>query len=492
MILSRKEMLDAEASAFSRGMEAADLMESAGRQMAGMASQIHPVPGVCRVFAGKGHNGGDVLVAARYLAALGWEIAVENIFPESELAPLTCAQLSKLPSRSGQALPFRRPLLVLDGLLGIGASGPPREPVAAAIHRINLLRTRSAAWVLSADVPSGLDADTGLPANPCVVADATMAMGFMKSGLVADSATAFVGRLAVARLPALIPSPTAGDPASVSCPEDLRPTIPPRGFDTHKGLCGRVAVIAGSSGYTGAARLCSEAAVFGGAGLVTLFVPQEIYPILAASAIPEVMVRPSDSLAEVLDSRWDAIAIGPGLGRSRDNEVVKIVKEAPCPCVVDADALNVISHLSHSSLFLKPPAPRLLTPHPGEMERLAPRAGRDRRTWAREFVESFPVTLLLKGARTIIAENGRSVVFNSTGHPGMATGGMGDVLTGVCAALLAQGIAPRESAILGAWLCGHAAEIAILKGASQESLTAHDVATALGASFNDVRTEHVF
>ena len=489
MILSRSEMLEAEASAFSRGADAADLMESAGRQMAAMAAQFHPEPGLCRVFAGKGHNGGDVLVAARYLSEWGWDIELENIFPQSDLAPLTFAQLAKIPARPRHPISFRKPLLVLDGLLGIGASGSPRDPVAAAIRRINHLRSHSAAWVLSADIPSGLDADTGHPSDPCVVADATISMGFMKSGLVADAAAEFVGRLAVARLPALAPSPGTGDPASVSCPEALRASLPPRNFDTHKGLCGRVAVIAGSPGFTGAARLCSAAAVLGGAGLVTLFVPEEIYPILAASAIPEVMVRPAASLAEVLDSRWDAIAIGPGLGRSRDNEVIKVVGEAPCPCVVDADALNAIAHLS---LFSNPPAPRLLTPHPGEMERLAPRVGRDRRTWAQEFVEASPITLLLKGSRTIIAEDGQPAVFNSTGHPGMATGGMGDVLTGVCAALLAQGKTAREAAILGAWICGRSAEIAIAKGASQESLTAHDVAMALGASFSDVRAEGVF
>lgn len=491
MILSPTEMLAAEASAFACGVRAADLMESAGAQMAAMAAQFQPAPGLCRVFAGKGHNGGDVLVAARHLAHLGWQIEIEPVFPESELAPLTSAQLAKLPARSASGTPFRRPLLVLDGLLGIGASGEPREPVAAAIRRINRLRSHSAAWVFSADVPSGLDANTGRPADPCVVADATVAMGFVKSGLVADSATGFVGRLAVAPLPDLVPPPGTGDTASLSCSGMLRASVPPRNFDTHKGLCGRLAVIAGSTGFTGASRLCSEAAVRGGAGLVTLFVPPEIYPILAASTIPEVMVRPADSLAEVLDSRWDAIAIGPGLGRARDHEVLEIIRSAPCPCVVDADALNAVA-CGHLEFLSNPPAARLLTPHPGEMERLDACNGRSRRSWALDFVEAFPATLLLKGARTIIAASGHPVVYNSTGHPGMATGGMGDVLTGVCAALLAQGISPREAAIAGAWICGHAAEIAIAGGASQESLTPHDVVHALGASFEGARSADVF
>jgi len=488
MILSRTEMLEAEAAAFARDASAADLMESAGHQMAVMAAQFLPQPGRCLVFAGKGHNGGDVFVAARHLAALGWQIEVEKIFPDSELAPLTFAQLSKLSGRSECHPATRGPLLVLDGLLGIGAAGDPRGPVADAIRRINHLRTHSGAWVFSADIPSGLDADSGLPSEPCVVADATIAMGFIKSGLVTDAATRFVGRLAVAELPDLAPLPAA-DKASVISPHFLRPLVPPRNFDTHKGLSGRVAILAGSAGYTGAARLCSEAAVRGGAGLITLFVPPEIYPILAASAIPEVMVRPAGSLTEVLDSTWNAIAIGPGLGRDRDRAVLEILRQAACPCVVDADALNAVSAGS-LSVFSNPPAPRLLTPHPGEMERLSPCNGRTRRTWAEDFTAAFPVTLLLKGSRTLIAEAGQPSLFNTTGNPGMATGGMGDVLTGVCAALLAQGKPAFESAAVGAWACGHAAEIAIARGASQESLGATDVVRSLGHAFTALRSEN--
>ncbi len=483
-------MLEAEAAAFARDASAADLMESAGRQMAAMAAQFHPQPGRCLVFAGKGHNGGDVLVAARHLAALGWQIEVEPIFPEKELAPLTFVNLSKLNAVPCRALQVRAPLLVLDGLLGIGAAGDPRGPVADAIRRINQLRTHSGAWVFSADIPSGLDADSGLPSEPCVVADATISMGFVKAGLVTDAATRFVGRLAVAELPDLAPPPGA-DQASVVGPHFLRPMVPPRNFDTHKGLSGRVAILAGSAGYTGAARLCSEAAVRGGAGLITLFVPPVIYPILAASAIPEVMVRPAVSLLEVLDSDWNAIAIGPGLGRERDHDVLEILTKAACPCVVDADALNAVS-AGNLEVLSDPPGPRLLTPHPGEMQRLSPCNDRTRRTWAEDFAADFPVTLLLKGSRTIIKEAGHPTLFNTTGHPGMATGGMGDVLTGVCTALLAQGKSPLEAAAIGAWVCGHAAEIAIAAGASQESLGAQDVARSLGRSFTDVRSENTF
>jgi len=481
MILTRAQMIDAEKSAFAQGVRAVDLMEIAGCRMADMVRQFHSKPGTCRVFAGKGHNGGDVLVAARYLAAAGWGIEVEEVFPRSELAPLTALELNRLPSTSSGS----GPLVVLDGLLGIGVSGPARDPVAAAMEKINFLHTQRGAWVLSADIPSGLDADTGVPLGPCVRADATLAMGFVKAGMLTDAATDYVGRLAVAPLAELVP-PDVADRASVSSASILGPLVPPRTFDVHKGMCGRVAVVAGSCGFTGAARLCSQAAVQAGAGLVTLYVSREIYPILAASAAPEVMVKPVDSLREVADERFDVLAIGPGLGRARRDEILALLDGCQRPAVVDADALQAIADGNLDSLR-SPRGPRLLTPHPGEMERLSPQAGRDRRKWLEEFVASYPVTLLLKGSRTIIGEANLQPVFNTTGHPGMASGGMGDVLTGTCAALIAQGLTLIDSAVVGAWVCGRSAEIAMARGGSQESLRASDVSANLGRAFLSLR-----
>jgi len=256
-------------------------------------------------------------------------------------------------------------------------------------------------------------------------------------------------------------------------------------FDTHKGMAGRVLVLAGSPGFTGAARLCAGGALLGGAGLVTLCVKRDVYPLLAPAAIPEVMVRPLDSYEEILSERWDAIAVGPGLSTRHAEEILAVVQRAECPCVVDADALNVVSR--DPSVLIRCAGPRLLTPHPGEMERLFPRNGRSRLGWVRDFVDIHPVTLLLKGARTIIGERGCPAAYNATGHPGMASGGIGDVLTGVAASLIAQGKSPREAAMLGAWVCGRAAEIAITRGASQESLRASDVSSCLGTAFQSLR-----
>jgi NAD(P)H-hydrate epimerase len=483
MILTSSQMTGAEEAAFARGATAGELMEVAGRSIADMVVQFHPSPGTCHVFAGKGHNAGDVLVAARHLGSAGWRITLEMAFPASELAPLTAAQLAGVPVTPGA--PSGGPLVVLDGLLGIGSSGAPREPVAGSIRKINNLRKARGAWVLAADLPSGLNADDGSTAGDCVRADATIAMGFLKSGLITDSAAEFVGRLAIATLPDLVP-PSGADPAGLITPDSLSGLLPPRSFDVHKGLCGRVAVVAGSSGLTGAARLCSHAAVSGGAGLVTLFVPREIHPIMATSAIPEVMVRPVDSLLEVLDFPFDVLAIGPGIGSSRADEVVSLLHGIPVPAVIDADALNILS-AGHMDLAASPAGPRLLTPHPGEMQRLFPQDGRTRRGWLEAFVAAHPVTLLLKGSRTIIGEAGSPPSLNSTGHPGMASGGMGDVLTGVCAALIAQGHSTRDAALAGAWVCGRAAEIAITRGESQESLRASAVLAHLGMAFNSLR-----
>ena len=476
MILTAAQMVEAERAAFVAGESPEGLMEIAGRRLAEFVEQFHPRPGTCRVFAGKGHNGGDVLVAARYLAESGWRIEIDPVFSTQNLAPLTAKQLTALPTKSSDAPAY--PLVVLDGLLGIGSTGEPREPVASAIQRINALRREQAAWVLAADLPSALG-------HHGVEADATLAMGFAKTSLLDDEATHFVGRLAIAPLPGVEAPPNA-DPAEVLPADNLRHLLPPRSFDTHKGTYGRVAILAGSLNYPGAARLCSAAAVHAGAGLVTLFCPPEISQVLSASVIPEVMVSPIEDFADVPVDQFTAVAIGPGLGRERDEMVRDFVRHCAAPCVVDADALNAISE---SPGILKTCAgPRLLTPHPLEMERLFPRQNLSRRSWLEAFVGEFPVTLLLKGSRTLVGEAGSPTSYNSTGHPGMGSGGMGDVLTGVCAALLAQGKSPLEAAKLGVWVCGRSAEIALRDGgASQESLRASDVIDRLGAAFDDLR-----
>jgi NAD(P)H-hydrate epimerase len=233
--------------------------------------------------------------------------------------------------------------------------------------------------------------------------------------------------------------------------------------------------------------LCANACVRAGAGLVTLYVTEDIYPIAGAAAIPEVMVRPIDGFRDLLETRRDVLALGPGLGQERKDEVLELIRRCEQPMIIDADGLNILAQAPE--VLREAAGPRLLTPHPGEMARLAPEtAGRSRQEIAEQWAAKYPGTLLLKGARTLVAEAGRPLSYNTTGNPGMGSGGMGDTLTGVCAALAGQGLPLYDCARLGAWLCGHAAELAVAhNGDSEESLTASGVAGFLGRAFRNFR-----
>ncbi len=500
MIPTSAEMKALEERAFAEGVSAEALMEEAGRKIAEAVGQFCPGAGRCLVFFGKGHNGGDALVAARHLVGRHWKVELRPAFPPetwSELTRKMHAALAASMRNFEEAVWFQqrpRALVVLDGLLGIGASGPLREPILRAAREINALRIASHARVFALDLPTGLDADTGAADADAVVADSTLAIGFAKRGLLADNATHFVGRLAVLPLEELNRHAADAGNEVVAAPAELAWLLPRRGFDLHKGACGRVGILAGSRGLTGAARLAAEACVRSGAGLITLFVTEDIHAVMAAATAPEVMVHPVKSYLEVLDIELDAFAIGPGLGLARAAEVRQVIERARQPMVVDADALNILAASMHQ--LARSAGPRLLTPHPGEMARLlwegeGRMAQRDkpRCEVVREFTARHPVTLLLKGARTLIGQRDQPLSYNTTGSPGMATGGMGDVLTGVCAALAGQGLALYDTARLGAWLCGRAAELAISHGReSEESLTPGAVLASLGPAFHALRS----
>jgi len=491
MIVSRERMLQVEERTIASGVAAELLMESAGAKLARCAAQFFPRPGLVVCYAGKGHNAGDAFVAARHLAEAGWRVLVRSPYKKNEIAALSRDKLSLLgaeilPRPFEPSVPLDGPLLLLDALVGLGATGNLRDPLAALAEEMNRLRRTSGARTLAVDFPSGLDVETGAPGDPCVQADITATVGFAKKGLVADTATDFVGRLAVLDVPEF-GEPGGEEPEVITAPM-LRRHWPPRAFDTNKGMCGRVVLLAGSRGTLGAAHLCAAGAVRAGAGLVSLGATPDCYELLATTAVPEVMVRPFKALTDVFTLQTDAIGIGPGLGGGREAHTLRVVREAACPAVVDADALTIVAHAGLQHLDAAA-APRLLTPHPGEMQRLlAGKKIKDRGQTASEFVRTHPVTLLLKGARTVIAERGRPLRFNTTGNPGMAGGGMGDVLTGVCTALLGQHADTYLAASIGAWVCGRAAEIAVSHyGASEESLTPTDVLDNLGRAFNSMR-----
>ncbi len=497
MILTGAQMKALEERAFAEGVGAEALMDEAGAKIAQAVTQFSPMPGRCVVYFGKGHNGGDALVAARHLAQAGWQVELHAAFPEdtwSELTRRKHAQFTEgddAGSMTDTYFTYARartpPMVVLDGLLGIGAGGALREPIRSATGEINALRATSHARVFALDLPTGLDTDTGAADVDTVIADYTLTIGFAKRGLLADAATKFVGRLAVLPLTELTARASGEAAETVATAASLAPLLPRRGFDLHKGACGRVGIVAGSRGLTGAARLCAEGALRAGAGLITLFVTEDIYPVIAASAAPEIMVRPVESYLEILNAKLDVLAIGPGLGQSRAQEIRRLLDHAPQPMVIDADALNILAGSLH--ILDRCAGPRLLTPHPGEMARLDPAAqDRSRHAIVEAFTARYPHVLLLKGARTLIGQRGQPFSYNTTGSPGMATGGMGDVLTGVCAALAGQGLALYDAARLGAWLCGRAAELALIASQeSEESLTPGALLAQLGAAFHDLR-----
>jgi hydroxyethylthiazole kinase-like uncharacterized protein yjeF len=517
-------MRAAEQAAFARGVQVEALMDQAGAGVAQAIAKFFPTPGTCIVFAGKGHNAGDALVAAALLRRHGWKIEVWLAFKRDDCSGLMRKKLDDLLAMTPRAsacvdashseemvtllelfacsaddlLAARKrlaaeaipgPLVILDGLLGVGAKPPLREPIRSACRAINQLRASNAGFVFAVDLPTGLHSDEGKPDRDCVIADCTVTIGFAKSGLVADDALNFVGRLE------LVPLEELRDPDKkpkdiIAAPAAFRGLLPRRPYSSYKNQYGRIGVVAGSKGFIGAALMTTQGALLAGAGLVEVFVPEEIYDIVASAAPMEAMIKPIASYRELLKEKPDVWAVGPGLGKSRSEEILELVEKARQPMIVDADGLNILSEKISALRQCK--GKRLLTPHPGEMKRLLPSGKGSRAKIATTFCRRFPVTLLLKGSRTIVAQRDRALSYNTTGNPGMATGGMGDVLTGVCAGLVGQGLSFYDSARIGAWLCGRAAEIAIFNGReSEQSLLPRHVLENLGAAFKEIQNSSV-
>src|SRR2546430_3382485 len=454
-------MRTAEEAAFARGVEVEALMDKAGAGIAQAVTRFFGKPGKCIVFAGKGHNAGDALVAAERLRRLGWKIEVRLAFQEADCSGLMRKKLESLrrrppeilgatPSRGGGTdvgviivelleeaaeqlsaaqeamaaeayLGTAGPLIILDGLLGLGAKPPLRDPIRAACRCINHLRQNKGAYVFAVDLPTGLDGDSGKTDRDCVIADFTVTIGFAKPGLLADDALNFVGRLEVVQLDELRPPEKKAKEVVAALPA-FRELLPRRKFSTYKNQCGRIGVVAGSRGFIGAALMTSQGALRAGAGLVEVFVPEEIYEIVAGAAPQEAMVKPVRSYRELLEySSVDIWALGPGLGMKHSGEILKFIERDERSMVVDADGLNILAN--KIDILKRCRGHRLLTPHPGEMKRLLDPGRMSRASIARHFCEQFEATLLFKASPTIVAEPGRPLSLNTTGNPCMASGG---------------------------------------------------------------------
>ncbi len=345
-MVTPQQMQALEKQALAAGASAETLMEEAGRQMAEAVSQFCPVPGQCAAVFGKGHNGGDALVAARLLSEAGWQVLLVPAYPTAAWAPLTarkwdqagrCSTIDPETFRRWRPAPATTCVL-LDGLLGVGARPRLPETVAQLSRRINTLRETSAARTFALDLPTGLDGATGKADPDAVIADVTLTVGFVKSGLLTDGAERWVGRLALLPLDALKPFAPDQPSLELATPESLRPLWPRRPAHLHKGDCGRVTLLAGARGTVGAAALAARGALRAGAGLVTLCVPEAAYAAAIALAPAECMVQPLGDFREALDLRSDALGIGPGLGRAHPDAVTEVLRDTPWPAVLDADA----------------------------------------------------------------------------------------------------------------------------------------------------------
>jgi NAD(P)H-hydrate epimerase len=482
------------------GIPALTLMDRAGRAVAEAARELAGPHGRVVVVCGGGNNGGDGYVAARLLRAAGRDARVVALVPADRLSPdaravREQAERSGVPiDEAGELAAFEAGPgdVVVDAVLGTGLTRAPEGPFAEAIARMVELRAQGAR-VVAVDVPSGLSADTGRPLGACVRADRTITFAFMKRGLFIHPGAEYAGEVAVADIG--IP-PAAAERVPVSCEvlseDEARALVPPRRRDAHKGAAGRVLVVAGSPGKTGAAHLALTGALRGGAGLATLAARPEVLPFALAGR-PEAMslALPGDGPLGRADLEplaaaakgVDALVIGPGIPRGADTAALlrALLEKSRLPAVLDADALNALAEVP--TLLEKLPPNLVLTPHPGEMARLmgvsVEAVQDDRIGAAASRARAWGATVVLKGARTVVADPFGPPAVIPTGNPGMASGGTGDVLAGLVGALLAGGLDARAAARAGAWVHGRAGDPAARR-VGERGLLAGDLAEALG------------
>ena len=435
------------------------------------------------VMAGRGNNGGDGFVIARYLAQKGVNVSVYLLTKNNAVKGDAAANLKLLSSLeipliempdkvafSKHKSKMRYFDLWVDAIFGTGLKSEVKGYFRDVINFINSLNKP----IFAVDIPSGLNSDTGQPCGACIRAQSTATFGFAKTGHFLYPGAAYTGRLKIVDIG--IPNHIAekvGPKQYLLTSKQVRSYFHPRPADTHKGSTGHLLIVAGSPGKTGAAAMTAMSAMRTGAGLVTLGIPKSLNPVIESQVL-EAMTEPlperqDETLGESafdtimnLISQKKCLAIGPGLGQAEDTKklVCRIIKESPVPVLVDADGLNNLA--GNTTILKKLKVPIVLTPHPGEMARLmditVADVQHDRIKSSRDFAVNFNVHVVLKGARTVVAHPDGKAYINPTGNSGMASGGMGDVLTGVIASLITQGFAPEAAAHAGVYLHGAAAD----------------------------------
>jgi hydroxyethylthiazole kinase-like uncharacterized protein yjeF len=443
------------------------------------------------VLAGSGDNGGDALYAGALLARRGAAVIAIAAGPKAH--PGGSAELRAAGGRiTADAGPIDAADLIIDGLLGIGGRGGLREPFAGLAARAELARL-DGATVVAVDLPSGIDADTGVVEGPAVRADVTVTFGAIKPGLLIDPGAGHAGAVELVGI-GLVPYLTGQPAARAPQRDDVAALLPRPGAESDKYRRGVVGVLAGSDRFAGAAVLATGGAIRGGAGMVRVLTG----PIPAAAVRqtwPEAVltVHSEDAGQDLIDSagRVQAWVAGPGMGTD-EHAAARLagVLATDLPVLVDADGLTVLSQVGG----LPRQAPTLITPHAGELARLlrtdAASVEARRLEHARRAAAELGATVLLKGSTTVIAQpHEEPVLVNPTGTPWLATAGTGDVLSGLAGSLLAQGLAPADAALAAAYLHGLAARLAAAgpgPGPGEAPIAAFDVVRSLPDAFRSL------
>ena len=510
-VVTAAEMRNIDARTINTiGIPAVTLMERAGLEIVDSCiSVLGPVSGkTVSVFCGKGSNGGDGFVVAREMKRMGANVTLYVLAKQNELKGETLqnysivrkiglnihhitteSRLSSVPASSD---------IIIDAILGTGIHGEVTGINKAAIAKINTLN----GYVVSVDLPSGLDADNGTFAGVCVRADMTVTMGMLKRAHLLYPGKTQSGIVNIADI---------GFPEKAISAEkvktflieknDIVSFLPTRMPYYHKGDCGRVLIIGGAPGMTGAPSLTAAAALRAGAGMTLLGVPESLNQTLEQKLtetmtlpLPEtedgyLSLKAEDKIMDAL--MWaDVLAIGPGIGRANEtiDLVHAVIKNAEVPVVVDADALFALS--KKSDILRNRKYNTVLTPHHGEFSRMVkssdiPSIQTEHIEMVRKYARAFQSVLVLKGAPTLISGQGKEVFINSTGNAGMATAGSGDVLTGIIAGLIGQGVNLGEAAISGVYLHGLAGDLAADEF-GEISITAGDINDYLPYAFEDL------
>lgn len=466
-----------EQAAMALGVEEPELMRRASEALANAVDELLAGAAGRRVvvFCGRGKNGGDGYGAAMFLRMRGASVAAVDV-GDGGIAPLCRLMREQFEAGGGDVRAFadisdnilRGADAIVDAMFGIGFHGELSGQALDAAKMIN----DASAKVISADLPSGVECDSALASKNAVGADLTVSFGCAKPAHFVQPAKSLCGRVIVANI-GISGEIEARFGSNIALIDEhfVAERLRPRKQDSHKGDYGKLLIVGGSAGYTGAPCLAAEGALRSGVGIAFAAAPECVYPIVAAAAKREAVCLPtpstdrgySMSALEPLVERaksCDALLLGPGLGRSEESDRValELISRAECPLVLDADGINAASE--NIDILRERSAPTVVTPHDVEFGRLGGTLDGGRIAGASALAKRLGAVVVLKGNSTVTADPGGSVAVNSNGNPGMATGGSGDVLAGVIASLAAQGMKPFDAAAVGVWLHGRAGDIA--------------------------------